>query len=35
MIRKGTYVLIITLGTDADIDVGALGSLHLLDKNKR
>jgi len=28
MIRKGTYVLIITFGADADIDVGALGSLH-------
>jgi len=28
MIRKGTYVLLITLGADADIDVGALGTLH-------
>ena len=28
MIRKGTYILIITLGSDADIGVGALGTLH-------
>lgn len=28
MIRKGTYILIITLGADADIGVGSLGTLH-------
>ena len=28
MIRKGTYVLAITLGSDQDITVGALGTLH-------
>ena len=28
MMRKGTYVLVITLGTDMDIRVGALGTLH-------
>ncbi len=28
MIRKGTYVLVITLGTDTDIEVGALGKHH-------
>jgi len=28
MIRKGTYVLAISLGSDLDIRVGALGDLH-------
>jgi len=28
MIRKGTYVLVIALGADSDIRVGALGTLH-------
>ena len=28
MTRKGTYVLLITLGSDLDIKVGSLGSLH-------
>lgn len=28
MIRKGTYVLAIALGSDHDIEVGALGTLH-------
>lgn len=28
MIRRGTYVLSITLGSDLDIEVGALGTLH-------
>ncbi len=28
MIRKGTYVLIMTLDADRDIQVGALGTLH-------
>ena len=28
MIRKGTYVLAITLGSDQEITVGALGTLH-------
>jgi Uri superfamily endonuclease len=28
MIRKGTYMLVIDLGADADIRVGALGTLH-------
>ena len=28
MIRKGTYVLVITLDADKDIPVGALGTLH-------
>jgi len=27
MIRKGTYVLAIALGSDLDIEVGALGTL--------
>ena len=28
MKRKGTYVLEMTLDTDADLDIGALGTLH-------
>ena len=28
MKRKGTYVLAVTLGSDFDIEVGALGTLH-------
>ena len=28
MIRRGTYVLSITLGSDLDIEVGALGTFH-------
>lgn len=28
MKRPGTYILLITLGSDADLDVGALGPLH-------
>lgn len=28
MKRPGTYILTITLGSDADLDVGALGPLH-------
>ena len=28
MKRMGTYVLVITLGSDADLEVGALGTLH-------
>lgn len=28
MKRPGTYILIIALGSDADLDVGALGPLH-------
>lgn len=27
-VRKGTYVLAMTLGADTDIEVGALGTLH-------
>ena len=28
MKRKGTYVLVIALGSDTDLEVGALGTLH-------